>query len=193
MRAYTLNGRGLSAFKAIPFLRAAAVHGRVRPTAWYWRLEWYWRLDSMQRPTLKLPFLCYIPITYSTYYSLSIVKLKFSEKATKLWRNHPFLLLISNVKNPKVISSNFCGFKRIHELYKYVLTSYIPKFFSKMKWPFNEMKFNINSNTFVNINRLLRTYILNNRKHLTQFVKATAVHSWDSKNINLLTNTQETI
>ena len=35
VRAYTLNGRGLSAFKAIPFLRAAAVHGRVRPTAWY--------------------------------------------------------------------------------------------------------------------------------------------------------------
>ena len=55
------------------------------------------------------------------------------------------------------------------------------------------MKFNINSNTFVNINRLLRTYILNNRKHLTQFVKATAAHSWDSKNINLMTNTQGTI
>ena len=55
------------------------------------------------------------------------------------------------------------------------------------------MKFNINSNTFVNINRLLRTYILNNRKHSTQFVKATAAHSWDSKNINLLTNTQGTI
>ena len=64
---------------------------------------------------------------------LSTVKFIFSEKATKIWQNHPLSTYLKQCQKKKVILSNFCYLFRKPQLYflqSEIFTDLIYRYFS---------------------------------------------------------------